>query len=163
MGSSCCGLSNGQINVFNILKKGNIYMKIFQRSNESIKKAGGQSTIEFIMIIPVIIVLVLAASQAGYAIYRKNVLQQASREGVRIISTTNDNNMAIRIIRNMCGAEGENTIISIDPERASDRGIGDMVTISLTDYPGVLFSIIEKISGKKIVISTDSSMRMECY
>jgi Flp pilus assembly protein TadG len=138
-------------------------MKIFQRSNKSIDKADGQSTIEFIMIIPVIIVLVLAASQAGYAVYRKNVLQQASREGARIISTTNDNSMAIRVIRNICGAEGGNIIISIDPERASDRKMGDMVTISLRDCPGGLFRIIEKISGKKAVISTGSSMRMECY
>ncbi|HAJ95014.1 MAG TPA: hypothetical protein DCP02_02160 [Actinobacteria bacterium] len=138
-------------------------MKIFQRSNKLIDKAVGQSTIEFIMIIPVIIVLVLAASQAGYTIYRKNVLQQASREGARIISTTNDNSMAIKVIRNICGIEGKNTSISIDPERASDRKIGDMVTISLMDCPGGLFNIIEKISGKKAVISAGSSMRMECY
>lgn len=138
-------------------------MKIFQRSNKSVNKAGGQSTIEFIMIIPVIIILVLAASQAGYAVYRKNVLQQASREGARIISTTNDNSMAIRVIRNICGTEDKNTIISIDPERASDRKIGDMVTVSLMVCPGGLFSIIEKISGKKVVIGANSSMRMECY
>jgi len=138
-------------------------MKIFQRSNKSTNKAGGQSTIEFIMIMPVIIILVMAASQAGYAVYRKNVLQQASREGARIISTTNDNSMAIRVIRNICGTEGKNTIISIEPKRASDRKMGDMVTVSLMDCPGGLFSVIEKISGKKAVISAGSSMRMECY
>ncbi len=138
-------------------------MRIFQSSDRSINKAGGQSTLEFIMIIPIIIVLVLAASQAGYAVYRKNVLQQASREGVRIISTTNDNSMAIKVIRNICGTEGINTIISIDPESASDRKMGDLVTISLTDCPGGLFSIMEKISGEKVVIRAGSSMRMECY
>ncbi len=138
-------------------------MKIFHRSNRSINKESGQSTLEFVMIIPIIIVLVLAASQAGYAVYRKNVLQQASREGARIISTTNDNGMAIKVIRNICGTEGVDTIISIKPESASDRKMGDLVTISLTDCPGGLFGIIEKISGKKAVIRAGSSMRMECY
>ena len=138
-------------------------MKIFNRSKKTINKADGQSTIEFIMIIPVIIVLVLAASQAGYAVYRKNVLQQASREGARIISTTNDNGLAIKIIDNICRTEGNNISIDIDPERASDRKMGDMVTVSLKDRPGGLFSIIEKISGKEAVIRAGSSMRMECY
>jgi len=138
-------------------------MKIFNRSKKTINGAGGQSTIEFVMIIPVIIVLVLAASQAGYAVYRKNVLQQASREGARIISTTNDNGLAIKIIDNICRTEGNNISINIDPERASDRKMGDMVTVSLKDRPGGLFSIIEKISGKEVVIRAGSSMRMECY
>jgi len=138
-------------------------MKIFNRSKKTINGAGGQSTIEFVMIIPVIIVLVLAASQAGYAVYRKNVLQQASREGARIISTTNDNGLAIKIIDNICRTEGNNISINIDPERASDRKMGDMVTVSLKDRPGGLFSIIEKISGKEAVIRAGSSMRMECY
>ncbi len=138
-------------------------MKIFQRSDKSINKASGQSTLEFIMIIPIIIVLILAASQAGYAVYRKNVLQQASREGARIISTTNDNGMAARAIGKICGAEGINTIISIMPKRASDRKVGDLVTVSLADYPGGLFGIIEKILGREVIIKADSSMRMECY
>ena len=138
-------------------------MKIFNRSKKTINGVDGQSTIEFIMIIPVIIVLVLAASQAGYAAYRKNVLQQASREGARIISTTNDNSLAIKIIDNICRTEGNNISINIDPERASDRKMGDMVTVSLKDYPEGLFSIIEKISGKEAVIRAGSSMRMECY
>lgn len=162
MGSSYSDFGNEQINVFHYIEK-EIYMKIFQRFNEPTNKAGGQSTIEFIMIMPVIIILVMAASQAGYAVYRKNVLQQASREGARIISTTNDNSMAIRVIRNICGTEGKNIIISIEPKRASDRKMGDMVTVSLTNCPGGLFRIIEKISGKKAVINAGSSMRMECY
>jgi len=138
-------------------------MKIFQRSNRSINKASGQSTLEFVMIIPIIIVLILAASQAGYTVYRKNVLQQASREGARIISTTNDNSMAVRAIGKICGAEGVDTIISITPERAPDRKMGDMVTVSLRGHPGGLFGVIEKILGREVAIEAGSSMRMECY
>ena len=40
----------------------------------------GQSTLEFVMVIPLIIMLILAAAQIGLMVYSRMQVQQASRE-----------------------------------------------------------------------------------
>ncbi|MFC2144915.1 TadE/TadG family type IV pilus assembly protein [Actinomycetota bacterium] len=125
----------------------------------------GQATLEFVLLIPVIILAILVVSQSGQMVYRKNILQQAAREGVRVVSTTNSNKMAIRAVLKVCGSKN-NIIpdINIEPTNESERKLGDIVTLSLIDSNGhsALWSIISAAIGKKILLRADSSMRMEC-
>jgi len=110
---------------------------------------GGQATLEFVLLIPLIIMVILVVSQSGQMVYRKNILQQAAREGVRVNVYGSKNNMIPGI--------------EIQPGNESERKIGDMVTISLIDTGdyGVLWSIISAATGKKILLKAGSSMRME--
>jgi hypothetical protein len=125
----------------------------------------GQATLEFVLLIPVIIIAILVVSQSGQMVYRKNILQQAAREGVRVVSTTNSNKMAIQAVIKVCGSKN-NIIpdIKIEPGNESERKLGDIVTVSLIDTSdhGALWNIISAAAGKKILLKADSSMRMEC-
>ena len=125
----------------------------------------GQATLEFVLLIPVIIIVILVVSQSGQMVYRKNILQQAAREGVRVVSTTNSNKMAIQAVVKVCGSEeGAVPDIIIQPDNEGERRLGDIVTVSLTDdslYSG-FWSIISGAVGKKISLKGESSMRMEC-
>lgn len=130
-----------------------------------LKAIRGQATLEFVLVVPVIILVVLVVSQSGHMVYRKNILQQAAREGVRVISTTNSNQLAVQAVIRVSGRE-ESWVpdITIYPDDGGKRRIGDIVTISLVDSSshGGPWSIISTIMGRKIFIKAESSMRMEC-
>ena len=126
---------------------------------------GGQATLEFVLLIPVIIIAILVVSQSGQMVYRKNILQQAAREGARVVSTTNSNKMAIQAVIKVCGSEkGAVPDIIIQPNNEGERRLGDIVTVSLIDSSnhGALLGIISAAAGKKIFLKGESSMRMEC-
>jgi len=112
------------------------------------------------MIIPFVIIIILAASQIGFTVYKKNIIQQASREAARIISTTNDNDLAIATTERLCGKDSE---IIIEPASASNRGVGDMVTVYISQSPGGLMKLMEEILGDTVKVKADASMMMECY
>ena len=99
-------------------------------------------------------------------VYRKNILQQAAREGVRVVSTTNSNKMAIRAVLKVCGSKN-NIIpdINIEPVNESERRLGDIVTVSLIDTSNreCFVENYLRAIGKKILLKADSSMRMECH
>lgn len=129
------------------------------------KAIGGQATLEFVLVIPVIILVILVVSQSGHMIYRKNILMQAAREGVRVISVTNSNQLAVQAVIRACGSEESGVPdITIYPGDEAKRKLGDIVTISLVDSSshGGLWSIVSRIMGRKIFIKAESSMRMEC-
>ncbi|MCJ7473169.1 MAG: pilus assembly protein [Actinobacteria bacterium] len=129
------------------------------------RATGGQATLEFVFVVPVIIAVLLVVAQSGHMIYRKNILQQAAREGVRVISVTNSNQQAIQAVVRACGTgENETPDIRIFPGGEGKRKIGDIVTVSLIESSsdGGLLNIISGILGRKIFIKAESSMRMEC-
>jgi hypothetical protein len=119
----------------------------------------GQAALELAMIIPMIIILVLAASQIGLLVHSKIILLQASRESVRIIATTNNNKLAQETAKRICGSDFEMTV---GPGKASQRQIGKMVNVSISRSPGGLVEILEDILGKDLTLRAESSMRMEC-
>ncbi len=128
------------------------------------KGSRGQSTLEFVMLIPFLIIIVLTVSQLGYMVFQKNILEQASREGVRIIATTNSNQQAYQTINRICSSlDLGNLRINIIPANRNERVIGDLATIEIDYRSRGIFILIEKILGKKIFISARSSMRIECF
>ncbi len=112
---------------------------------------------------PVLIIFFLAVSQIGVLIYIQNVLEQSSREGARIISTTNSNSKAYKSVYKLCGnLERENLKVAIKPESKSTRGVGDMVSINITyKYKGI-FNVMGFLTGNDLVLRAGSMMRMEC-
>lgn len=123
-----------------------------------IMDTNGQSALEFVMVFPLVIILILAASQIGMAVYGRIVLQQASREAARIVSTTDSDSQAIEAARRSCGDDSEITIV---PGKMHRR-LGDMVTVRVSRKPGDILKIIEWITGKEAVLSAETWMRMEC-
>ena len=123
----------------------------------------GQSTVEFILLIPFLIFTCFAVFQFGYVIYIQSNIKQLSREAARIITTTNSNSLCKDIIKD-CNDFNEdlNFQIIISPDSETDRKVGDIVKIGIKiNYEG-FGGLIENILGKPIVIYSDSIMRMEC-
>jgi hypothetical protein len=123
------------------------------------KNDRGQSTLEFAMIIPLIIILVLAASQIGLTVYARMQIQQASREAARIVSTTNRDDLAINTVKTICG---EDAMVVIEPEGPQNRRLGDIINVRVSRKPEGLHRIVEWIIGREVILNEAASMRMEC-
>jgi hypothetical protein len=123
----------------------------------------GQSTIEFILLIPFLIITCIAVFQIGYVIYLQNNIKQLSREAARTISTTNSNSAGVKIIKdNNILYKELNFLVKISPEPETDRKVGDIVKISIKiNYEG-FGGLIKNLIGKTVPIYSESSMRMEC-
>lgn len=140
-----------------IVKTAKMYFRKIK--NGIIKKSIGQATLEFVMVIPFVIIVILAASQIGLIVYNRMVMQQASRECVRIISTTNNNSRGEEIVRRIAG---ENVSICIEPDKPALRELGDMVTVKVLKHPGGIFKAISEITEREFLLKAEASMRMEC-
>ena len=138
--------------------------KIGKANKHTMLDRHGQAALEFTLIIPILILVILAVSQLGYTIYVKNVLEQAAREGVRIISTTNSNQKANEQVSKVCSMLDKNRLnVKITPGGRASRKVGDIVTMDLTFRCGGLANLIRMLTSKDILIHVESSMRMECY
>src|SRR4030065_2538446 len=107
-----------------------IIMYINKRKNKS-KITGydpdGQLSLDFILILPLLILIVLAVSHFGLVIFQKNILEQAAREGVRVIATTNSNQEAYACIKEVCSNLDHSRLeIKVSPESRASRKVGDM-------------------------------------
>jgi hypothetical protein len=136
--------------------KGGIMRSVY--NIKEIKNISGQSALEFALIIPLILILVLAAAQAGFMVYSRMQMQQASREAARIISTTNNNYLALRTVKTICGSDAR---VVIEPGEEARR-LGDMVTVRVSRRPAGFLQIMDWISGREIVLNSEAIMRMEC-
>ena len=93
----------------------------------------GQASLEFALVIPILILVILIVSQLGYLVYIQNLLQQAAREGARILTTTNSEEKAGKQIVNICSNLDKNLLnVEIDPSGDIKRGVGNIVTVNLT-------------------------------
>jgi hypothetical protein len=126
---------------------------------EILKNNKGQSTLEFVMVMPLIIILVLAAAQIGLTVYARMQMQQASREAARIIATTNKDGLAIKAVKIICG---EDVTVIIDPGDPQNRRLGDIVNIKVSRKPEGLHRIVEWVSSQEVILNAEAYIRMEC-
>lgn len=123
----------------------------------------GQSTIEFILLIPFLIITCFAVFQLGYVIYLQNNIKQLSREVARVITTSNSNILGEEIVKkNNDLYERLNFDINIEPALETSRKVGDILKVKVSiNYDG-FGDLIIKLSGKPLLIYSQTSMRMEC-
>jgi hypothetical protein len=139
-----------KINYF-IKKHFNIYIK------------NGQSTIEFIMVLPFVIIISFVFLQLGYLIYLQNNIEQSAREAARIIATTNSNDKAAYFIRNnLTGKYIMFDNICFIPGSESERRTGEYIKVKISIKYGGFGNILESFTGKKVILNAESTMRMEC-
>lgn len=138
--------------------------KYKKKINILLKGTRGQASLEFALIVPFVVLIILTVSHIGMLAYQKNVLEQSAREGARVVATTNSNTEAFGCIREVCsGMEQERLDINIEPGDRNSRRVGDMVTVTLSyEYSGIT-EILTVFTGKDIFIKAKSNMRMECH
>jgi hypothetical protein len=124
----------------------------------------GQASLEFILVIPFLILIIMAVSHLGLLIYRQNILEQAAREGARIVATTNSNQDARACIEEICSNfERSRLNIRIIPQDRASRKVGDMVEVIVSYEAGNSKFLPEIFNARGSIIKAKSIMRMECY
>jgi hypothetical protein len=123
----------------------------------------GQASVEFVLILPVLVIIVLVILQLGYCTYLKNVLEHAASEAARVVATSNSENMAYSQIYDICsGLDARNLDISISPSSGAERITGDFFTIKLSYKNAGIFNFISQVLKKDLLIESVCMMRMEC-
>jgi len=146
-----------------IIKK-QFMINIFMKEKNNIKNVkNGQSTIEFILLTPFLIIICFAVFQLGYVIYLQNNLENVTHEVARVISTTNSNIAGEEILDKRSYLYRNSRIeININPMKEENRKIGDILGVNISIFYSGFGDLINKVFGKPIKISSQASMRMEC-
>lgn len=99
--------------------------------SKRIKRHRGQSVVEFALVIPILLLLVIGFLDLGRAMYTQSVLANAAREGARvaIIRTNSVGDIRKAVKANAIGVEVSDSDITIDPE---SRTAGRPVSVSVT-------------------------------
>lgn len=136
-------------------------LSIFAKKENNIKN--GQSTIEFILLTPFLIIICFAVFQLGYVIYLQNNLENITHEVARVISTTNSNMAGEEILnKNNYLYRNSEIKININPLKEEYRKVGDILDVSISISYNGFGNLIMEIFKKPIQISSQASMRMEC-
>jgi Flp pilus assembly protein TadG len=125
----------------------------------------GVAAVEFAIVLPLLMLLVCGTIEFGLLFYNKQVLTNASREGVRagIVNGTTLGGMQ-QIVLDYCSdrlinLNGANALSADDVVIAGPDGDGDLsVTVSY-DYDFLFAQIIGL--GQQITVSAFTVMRME--
>jgi Flp pilus assembly protein TadG len=101
----------------------------------------GATVVEFALILPLLIVLVLGIAEFGHAFQVSGTLSAAAREGVRVMALQNDRGAAMAAVRsaapslNPAVTDAQIKIPAICPAPGTGTGTGT-TTVRLTiDYP----------------------------
>lgn len=134
---------------------------MFDRFHDQRKKTRGQAVVEFALVLPILLLLLLGISEFGRAFLTLNSLTQAAREGARIAATggdqtaVNDRVMEVLNAANITPAGGGITFIGPDMT-VPDR----IVTVTVTSDFQVLGGSILPFSGI-IPLTGSTVMRFE--
>jgi Flp pilus assembly protein TadG len=102
-----------------------------------LREQRGASAVEFALIVPVLIVLVLGIAEFGHAFQVQGTLSAAAREGVRAMALQNDQDAAIAAVQAAASSLNPaitDTQIDITPETCPQTGGSTLVRLTI-DYP----------------------------
>jgi Flp pilus assembly protein TadG len=126
----------------------------------------GTALIEFTLILPLLLLLTVAAVDFGRAFYVKNVVEQAAREGVRLRAVTSaaDSALVRARVMDVCNA-GNVTLSGLEIEGpAADKSVTVEVAAQFNwIFPGVFnlfgaaFTNPMTLNGKAVMRSESST------
>jgi len=121
----------------------------------------GQALVEFTIILPLLLLIVMGIIQFGMIFNSYLSLQNASREGARAgivgSSSTEIRDTIIAVSPNL---DASNLTVTVTPSDAY-RQSGDTLTVKLTYTYNLTIPIIKNILGGSITLNTQTSMRIE--
>lgn len=86
----------------------------------------GQSAVEFALVLPLLLMLILGLLQVGVMVRDQIMVLGAAREGVRLATVTPDS----RMIENAAGEAAPGLDLSVQVVRGTERGEAAKVTVS---------------------------------
>lgn len=125
------------------------------------KEEKGQALTEFMLVIPIMLVLLLAAIQVGFALNSYLVLTGLARDAARVGSVTNQDAEIQKVIQENNPTLDPNKITLIITPTEGQRVRGDRVSVQL-EYPvPVIVPLMDLFSGGDWLIKSSITMRVE--
>ncbi|MBN2168974.1 MAG: pilus assembly protein [Actinobacteria bacterium] len=119
---------------------------MFIRSTEKtgMKNSSGQSTVEFALVLPAVVLVLVAIMQVAISLNCYLAIANASRQGARSASSSNDIEAGrMTALKATSGLPGENA--SVDVEFPEGRSKGSPVKVTVSYEMPLLFPGIEKL------------------
>lgn len=134
-------------------------MKVFSKLRKS---QSGQAIVEFVLILPILLTLVLGSIDAGWLLYAKISTAAAAREAARAVSVLDSVEYAdARLIANgkLTSVPGNLQPVRVIPETYSE---GAQVTVTVTTFVSPLVGFLPtSIIPNLATIESQVSMRLE--
>lgn len=121
----------------------------------------GQSLVEFAIIVPILLLIVMGIFQFGMMLNAYLTIENVSREGARIgIIGSSDAEINSAIIASSSNLDPLKLTVSITPDEAS-RKSGDTLTVKVTYNYELTIPIISNLFNSEAVLNGQTSMRIE--
>lgn len=126
-----------------------------------VRNKKGQALVEFAIILPVIMLLLMGMLEFGMMLNTYLELENASREGARtgIVGST-DTDILNRIITISPGLDSKKLTVNITPD-VSQRTSGATLTVEVTYSYQMTVPIISNLFSNPIQLNAQTSMRIE--
>lgn len=120
----------------------------------------GQSTVEFVLLLPVLLLILMAIIEFGFMFNAYLSITHASREGARLGSIGGtDSEIVAEVKSNLPTLIPENIAVTITP--AATRQHGQDVSVSVSySYPAMM-PLINAVIGDSVNLNAETAMRVE--
>lgn len=128
---------------------------------KNLKNEKGQALVEFAIILPILLLIVMGIVQFGMVINSYITIENASREGARagIIGST-DQEIQYLIVTTSPNLDPKNLTVTITPSESSRRS-GDSLIVKVTYKYNLTVPIISSLFNNVIVLNGQTTMRVE--
>jgi uncharacterized protein (UPF0333 family) len=126
-----------------------------------LKSIKGQAMVEFVLILPVFLLLLLGMADISRVISANFVLENASRSAARVGVISNSDSDIITAIENGTDSLDASSITYTITPTEGTRGSGDELTIEINYTVDILTPIVSNVLGNSIPVSGKTIMRVE--
>ena len=126
-----------------------------------LKNKKGQAMVEFVLILPVFLLLLLGMVDLSRVISANFVIDNAARSAARVGVVSNSDSDIIAAIENGTESLNEAVITYTITPTAGTRGPGDELAVEINYTVDILTPVVSNVLGDSIPISGKTIMRVE--
>ena len=124
-----------------------------------IKNNRGQAMVEFALVLPILLLLIIGSMEFGLIIHKYLVVAEAAREGARSAAVGNSNATVISVVKTAASPlVAEQLTITISP---TTRVRGDGVTVTVGTPADTITNLIRPFFPSGFTVQGVSTMRVE--
>lgn len=117
-----------------------------------IKDQSGQSTVEFAMVLPIVVIFLMLILQVGLVVRQKVLVTNSSREAARILSVENNSGKAT--------SKAKESIKDANVQISRPSKQGEYLTVTVSDVVESKMPILG-VLFPDVTVSSETSMRVE--
>lgn len=135
-------------------------MKVSRGSKSLIKNEGGQSLVEFALVLPLLLLILSGIFQFGSIYNDYVVLQNAAREGARAgVIGKSDAEITNIIFSYTESLDPTRLTVTLDPAEGVRRS-GDTLTVSIDYSLPITIGLLQPILGRQLSLGSQIKMRL---